>query len=83
MPLMTSSCTLLPDPSSRIQPIRCHRGSGVVTVVMATPALLHLPALSLRPHVHPPSRLFRLCVYRAYPYMARSFNRAAAAGQKR
>lgn len=37
-------------------------------------------SFSLRPHVHPPSLLFRLRVYRAYPYMARSLWRESSCG---
>lgn len=39
-------------------------------------------AHSLCPHVRPPSLLPSLCVYRAYPYMACSFQRAAVARKK-
>lgn len=53
---MTSFCTLLPDLSFRSQPIRCQHLSCVVTVVMATLALLHLPILihSPSPNAPPP-----------------------------
>lgn len=77
IPLMTSFCTPLPDLSSQIQPIRCQHGSCVVTVVMATLALLHLPILIQSPSPRapslPPSLFLALGVYKAYPYMARSF----------
>lgn len=80
---MTSSFwTVLPDSSSWIEPIRCLRWSRVVTVVVATPALLHLPALI---HSIPTCALhpsFLVSVYRAYPYMACSFQRAAVARKK-
>lgn len=55
IPLMTSFCTPLPDLSSQIQPIRCQHGSCVVTVVMATLALLHLPILIQSPSPRAPS----------------------------
>ena len=82
---MTSFCTLLPDPRSHIHWIRCHHGSCVVTVVIATPALPHLPILirAPSPRASPPSLPLSpaLCVYKAYPYMARRFREQLFGGR--
>lgn len=84
---MTSFCMLLPDLSSEIQPISCQHGSCVVTVVMATLALLHTGSFSI-PTCLPPSLSFpctplspALSVYKAYPYMARRFREQLLKGR--